>query len=76
MLHFLLLIKLWNKLQMLFRYPTSIKKLHRLTGLVESTMLYKSMEPKQINISEEKVTEIIEQEYKNQFNIYMSIKKN
>ena len=53
-----------------------MKKLHRLTGLVESTMLYKSMEPKQINISEEKGTEIIEQEYKNQFNIYMSIKKN
>ena len=48
--------------------PRSIKELYKLTGLAESAALYKFMELKQINISEEKVsqvTEILEQEYKN-----------
>ena len=53
--------------------PTSIKELHKVTGLDKSTTIYKSMTPKQINIWEEKVlqiTEIIEKEYKNLFGIY------
>ena len=56
----------------------SIKELYKLTGLVESATLYKFMELKQINISEEKVsqvTEILEQEYKNLFGIHIN-KKN
>ena len=46
--------------------PTSTKELRKLTGIVQSTTLYKSMKPKQINISEEKVslvTEIFEKEH-------------
>ena len=52
--------------------PTSIKKLHKLTRLDESTTLYKCMKPKQTNTWEEKVsqiTEIIEQEDENLFGI-------
>ena len=52
---------------------TSIKELHKLTELDESTILYKSMRPKQINIWKEKsreVTEIIEQEYESLFGIH------
>ena len=57
---------------------TSIKELQQLTGLDESTTLYKSMRPKQINISEEKVsqvTEIIEEEYENPFGIHVDKEK-
>ena len=53
--------------------PTSIKELHKITGLDESTILYKSMRPKQINIWEEKVSQIIEiikKEYENLFGIH------
>ena len=39
---------------------TSIKKLQKLTGLDESTTLYKSIRPKQINISKEKVPQVTE----------------
>ena len=34
----------------------SIKGLHKLTTLDESTTVYKLMRPKQINISEEKIS--------------------
>ena len=58
--------------------PTSIKELYKLTRLLESTTLYKSMKPKQINILEEKVsqvTEIIKQEYENSFSIHVDKEK-
>ena len=55
-----------------------IKELHKLARLDESVTLCKSMRPKQINISKEKisqVTEVVRQEYENPFGIYVNQEK-
>ena len=57
---------------------TSIKEYHKLTLLDKLITLYKSMSPKQINRSEEKlsqVTKIFEQEYKNSFRAHVEKEK-
>ena len=57
---------------------TSIKEYHKLTLLDKLITLYKSMSPKQINRSEEKlsqVTKIFEQEYENSFRAHVEKEK-